>query len=75
MPRPRYGVRRERVLITKEGWLLVQDDPMTHAVAEVSILIGKEERRFLYEVTTTEQDEHGRSKDVAVYREAGEGDG
>jgi hypothetical protein len=71
----RFGfARRERVLITREGWVLTQDDPSPHAVEHVDIMIGGTERRFVYDITTTEQDERGQMKEVAIYRERGEGD-
>ena len=61
--------RRERVLVTNEGYLLTQDDPNDHAVSVIAILIGAEEHIFEYDVTTVEADEHGREIDVAWYRE------
>ena len=60
--------RRERMMITKEGWILTQDDPLTHAVEAVYIQIAGEERRFVYDITTTERDDRG-TKEVAIYRE------
>lgn len=65
--------RRERVLITKEGWLLTQDDPETHAVEAVYVQIAGEERRFVYDITTTETDERG-LREVAIYRELKDGE-
>jgi hypothetical protein len=68
------GRVRERCLITKEGWVLTQDDPLPHAVEAVYIQIAGEERRFVYDITTTERDEVGRLKEVAIYRELKEGE-
>jgi hypothetical protein len=56
------------MMITKEGWILTQDDPLTHAVEAVYIQIAGEERRFVYDITTTERDDRG-TKEVAIYRE------
>lgn len=62
--------KRERCLVTREGYMLTQDDPHPHAVEEVFILRGIEEVRFVYDVTTIEADQHGRETEVAWYREA-----
>jgi hypothetical protein len=67
--------RRERVLVTREGYLLTQDDPHSHAVSVVAVMLGAEEHIFEYDVTTVEVDEHGREMDVAWYREKEDGDG
>lgn len=61
------------MLVTREGYLLTQDDPHSHAVSVVAILMGIEEHIFEYDCTTVESDEHGREYDVAWYREQ-EGD-
>lgn len=57
------------MLVTREGYLLEQDDPHAHAVSYVAILMGSEEHVFEYDVTTTEADEHGRACAVAWYKE------
>lgn len=57
------------MLVTKDGYLLTQDDPYPHAKSVVAVMMGVEERIFEYDVTTVEQDEHGRELDVAWYRE------
>jgi len=61
--------RRERCLVCTDGALLVQDDPLPHAIEEVWIQRGKDEVCFVYDITTIEADEHGRETEVAWYRE------
>lgn len=62
------------MLVTKDGYLLTQDDPYPHAVSVVAVMMGAEERLFGYDVTTVEHDDHG-ELDVAWYREKEDGDG
>jgi hypothetical protein len=53
--------------------VLTQDDPVSHAVKEVYIQLAGEERRFVYDITTTERDERGVTE-VAIYRELRDGE-
>jgi hypothetical protein len=50
MPAP---PKRERALVTREGWVLVQDDPLEHAVPVLLVELGDRVVRFLYENTVT----------------------
>jgi hypothetical protein len=48
MPRP---PRRERLLITRDGWVFVQEDPSEHTVPVVVLTVGEHVVRFFFEAT------------------------
>jgi hypothetical protein len=48
MPRP---PRRERLLITRDGWVLIQEDPSEHTVPVVVLEVGDTVVRFFFEST------------------------
>jgi hypothetical protein len=62
--------RRERILCRSDGTLLIKDDPSGGVPAEeLLVMIGGVEVPFLYDISVVDQDEHGREKIVAWYRE------
>lgn len=65
--------RRERLLIRADGTLLTQEDPLDHPEEEITVRLGEEEVRFRYDMSTVEEDEHGREVIVTWYDEI-EGD-
>jgi hypothetical protein len=46
--------KRERALITREGWVLVQDDPYDDAVPTITLEVGDRICRFHYDSTVRE---------------------
>ena len=62
--------RRERMLVTREGAMVVQSDPHNVAVEHVDATVDGHARRFFYEATITEHDALGRTYLMAVYQEA-----
>jgi hypothetical protein len=64
--------KRERVLVTRDGYLLVQDDPFDHAVPVVVVSKGGMAIRFVYENTVTIDDGSGRFTMTTYVEEASE---
>jgi hypothetical protein len=77
MRAPPRGPKRERCLITQEGWILVQDDPLEHAVPLLMVTVGDHVCRFRYENTVTVAGPHERPLILSTYveEEGGDGDG
>lgn len=61
--------------MTRDGYLLTQDDPFDHAVEFITAEVEGEVREFEYDLTLTEADESGEEVDVAWYKEVEDDDG
>jgi len=66
MPRP---PKRERALITQDGFILVQDDPFDHAVPVVVVSRAGMAIRFVYENSVTLDDGHRATFTMTTYVE------
>lgn len=61
--------RRERALVTRDGYILVQDDPFDHTVPVVVVSRGGMAIRFIYENTVTLSDDHAQTFTMTTYVE------